>query len=528
MIGAGYVLVPVIGGFLAGACALLTVLWLAGRGTPHPAVAARDDPLGDPRTFTFRNGYLIEHSANVGFLLPDPIDRMTAWTDLQACLRHVSSEFCPALRTLADRGTAFRVDGPFGDDRLLVCGHRDGLNLHVTVSASDASQTAVRIDKGSLRALTAERDTLTRAAETSPALSWAIDSTGQVVWSNAAYRTLIERCVGSDAAQGWPLHRLFPDSDGARAGRSRRKCLATDGTEIWYDVTLSKPDADGVSHGHAIPLDAVIKAEESLRTFIRTLTKSFAALPTGLAIFDRDRRLVLFNPALMDMTGLDATWLSRHPRLVDVFGALRDRQKIPEPRDYKAWLGRIATAQPSVGGAPHVESWTLADGSSHRLTAQHQSDGATTLLLEDVSATLAVERRNRRDHAMLTQMLDMADAGVVAFDPAGNRTVANATAQALWFKGNAAIPLPTTLASCLTLWSSLSRPTSLWGEIRTLLQGPPEERTAWDQDLTLGDGTIVAVRILPQPEGGLALILRSDRDPVELAPLHDDRPALTA
>lgn len=527
MIGTGQVLVPLLGGFLAGACALLTVLWLVNRGEPHPVALARADPLGDPRTFVFRNGYLLDHSNNVGFLLPDPVDRMTAWADLQKCLRHISPDLGPALRDLAAQGTAFRVDGPFGEDRFVVCGHRDGEDLNVTVSASTTEQTAVRIDKGSLDALAAERDTLARATETSPALSWAIDATGHVVWSNAAYRTLIDRCAGPDAARGWPLRRLFPDSDAPLSGRTRRKCLTSDGTEVWYDVTLSPPDIDGLSHGHAISLDAVIRAEDSLRAFIQTLTKSFAALPTGLAIFDKTERLVLFNPALLDMTGLDGAWLLRHPRLTEVFEALRDRQKIPEPPEYEAWIGRLATKASDVA-LPHVENWTLADGTNHRLTAQIQSDGATTLLLEDVSASVLVEHRSRRDHAMLTQMLDMADAGVVAFDATGKRTVTNATAQALWFDGTSSIPLPTTLAGCLTLWTAKSRPTPLWGEIRTLVQGPFEERAAWDQDLVLADGTAVAARVMPQADGGLAVVLRSDRDPVGLAPIRFDRPALMA
>ena len=87
----------------------------------------------------------------------------------------------------------------------------------------------------------------------------------------------------------------------------------------------------------------MIRAEDTLRSFIQTLTKSFAVLPTGLAIFDREGQLALFNPALIDMTGLDAAFLSRRPRMTDFFDALRDLQKLPEPRDYKAWRDDLMT-----------------------------------------------------------------------------------------------------------------------------------------------------------------------------------------
>ena len=41
-----------------------------------------------------------------------------------------------------------------------------------------------------------------------------------------------------------------------------------------------------------------MQAETALRGFMQTLAKTFAHLPTGLAIFDQHRQLALFNPAL--------------------------------------------------------------------------------------------------------------------------------------------------------------------------------------------------------------------------------------
>lgn len=525
---AGLILIPIVGGAFAAATSLLLVLWLAGRMRGASLASITPDQLSDPRTFRFRNGYLVDHSDNVGFLLPDPVDRMTAWSDLARGLDDLLPGAKSAFRALGLDGTPFRLDGALGSDRIVALGRRDAGDLCLTVVASQAGQATVRIDADSLDAITSERDALIRADETSPALSWTLDAKRDIVWCNAAYRGLIERCMGPDAARGWPLRVLFPDGDGARVGRSRRKCIDDLGEEHWFDVTLTGPDANGHLQGHALSLDGVIKAETALRTFIQTLTKSFAVLPTGLAIFDRSGHLTLFNPALMDLTGLDGTLLSRRPHITDVFDQLRDSQKIPEPRDYKAWLQTLTDAPGDRAQPPHIETWTQPGRGSLRMTARPQDDGAITLLLEDVSVDISTERRARQNHDMFADVLGHVDTAVIAFDAKGQRTVATDLAQAMWFHDGQGIPLPKTLRSCLTLWASMTRPTPLWGEIRDLVQGPLDARASWDENLVLSDGTAMWIRVLPQPDGGLALALRSDRDIVPVAPVLADPPAMTA
>ncbi|MAJ04508.1 MAG: hypothetical protein CMH03_07285, partial [Marinovum sp.] len=47
-----------------------------------------------------------------------------------------------------------------------------------------------------------------------------------------------------------------------------------------------------------------------------TLGKTFAEMSVGLAVFDQNHRLVLFNPALIDLTLLGADFLSERPILI--------------------------------------------------------------------------------------------------------------------------------------------------------------------------------------------------------------------
>ena len=494
-------LIPALGGLLAGLTALLAVLWLAPRDRP---ATARSEPgiLSEPRSFRFRHGYLVEHSENVAFVLPSPVDHLRAWDSIVARLAPVNAGMAAAFAGLRDLGRPFKLSGPLGRDRIVVIGVRDGEDLRVTVTAAEEKQTSVRIDLPSLEAMENEIAMLARAGDTCPALGWAVDAEGRVVWSNAAYLDLVARCEGPDAARGWPLRTLFPIAGRQPAGRCRRQLRDRAGNELWFEITTSAAE-NGLRHVHALSLDAVIKAEDTLRTFIQTLTKSFAYLPTGLAIFDRTGQLALFNPALMDMTGLDGAWLSRKPRMGEFFAQLRDRRSLPEPAGYGAWRDGLSEIDREEGVGIHQETWTLPGGASHRLTARPQGDGAVTILLEDVTDAVAAAGRDGSDRDGIAALLDGMDEGIVLFGRGGERLMANATARAIWRDDGG--DLPATLDGCVAYWKALSRPSSIWGEVRDMLAAPRATRTGWTDTLVRADGDELRVVVTPMPGDRVAV-----------------------
>ena len=513
------ILIPVLGGLIAGIMALSAVLWLAPR--KREAWQGLDaDVLSEPRQFQFRHGYLVNHSGNVGFLLPFPIDHLKAWDSLIEALSDINETVPTAFDALRDTGLPFKLEGPFGRDRVVMIGLRDGEDLRITIATAEERQGSVRIDLSSLKAMESEISMLARVGDTSPTLSWAVNDARQVVWSNAAYLERVAQCAGPDAAQGWPLHVLFPEPDDSGPGKTRRKYRDRAGIEHWFEVTTSAPDTDGLRHGHAIPLDTVIKAEDSRRTFIQTLTKSFAFLPSGLAIFDRNGQLTLFNPALMDMTGLDGAWLSRRPLLADFFDALRDRQKLPEPRDYKTWRDSLSDIERTAGRGIYIETWTLPSGATFRVTGRPQGDGAVTLMLEDISADVIADRTHRADQDMMMAVLEDLDDGIAIFEADGTRILANAAATALWGDGSAG--LPATLDGCITYWKTLSHPHSIWGELRDLIRSPDADWADWDDTIGQTKGPALRLRVSARPGGRIALTFRPD---VAVTPAQSEVPA---
>ncbi|GIT92553.1 diguanylate cyclase [Jannaschia pagri] len=518
-------ILALLGGSIAGVLSLTLVLWLAPRAR-HDLRAAAHETLAEPRHFTFRDGYLIENSENVGFLLSTPIDHLKAWSELIDVLGDIADGVEQAFRDLRDAGRSFRLDGVLGRDRISIMGVRQDEDIRITVSASETAQTTLRVDLASLEALQADTDLLTRSSDTTPTLSWVVDGTGRVIWANAAYCTLAERCAGPDALRGWPMVSLFPEQAGAPAGVTRRQVIDSKGETSWYEITSQPADPSGMRHVHAISLDAVIAAEDNLRTFIQTLTKTFAYLPTGLAIFDREKSLAMFNPALMDMTGLDASWLSRRPKLTDFFDALRDHRKLPEPRDYKAWRDGLSDLSRVDAGGTYRETWTLPTGQTYCVTGRPQADGAVALMLEDISADVHASRAHRDERDALRAALSAADEAIIVFSASGTCVGVNDQARDLLKLSQDGIP--DTLDACLVAWRDLFRPSPAWGDLRGVVAGDLQDGDLvdWTETLVDHDGRTITLRVIPGKTGGLTLCFRpTDLPNQDTAPT--DRPATT-
>ncbi|MEZ5684429.1 MAG: hypothetical protein R3D78_00325 [Paracoccaceae bacterium] len=150
---------------------------------------------------------------------------------------------------------------------------------------------------------------------------------------------------------------------------------AGDEGAVWFDC-YSYPWENGSMH-FALPADSTVRAERALRDFVQTLTKTFADLPIGLAIFDQQRQLQMFNPALLDLTQLGPDFLSARPTLYAFLDRLREARMMPEPKDYRSWRLQMTELEKASAAGFHVETRSLPGGrpSRHRAPASERGRG---------------------------------------------------------------------------------------------------------------------------------------------------------
>ncbi len=318
--------------------------------------------------------------------------------------------------------------------------------MRLTLADPGAENAGITVDLQSLTQMELELAVLRHSIDNAPVLIWHEDRAGDVTWANAAYLHEVEAQSPDDTL--WPMPRLIdvPTAD-CDPTTPRRAQMQWAEIVHWYDCHV-RPDGDGRMI-FAVPADAAVRAERSLREFVQTLTKTFADLPIGLAIFDRQRHLQLFNPALIDLTSLEAGFLTARPTLYAFLDRLREARMVPEPKDYRSWRNKMATLEAAAASGHHVETWSLPGGQTYRVTGRPHPDGAVAFLLEDITSEMSLTRRFRAELSLGYEVLDMLDDALAVFDASGRIITSNARYAQQWGQNP-----PQTLAEHFTLWGA--------------------------------------------------------------------------
>jgi PAS domain-containing protein len=237
-----------------------------------------------------------------------------------------------------------------------------------------------------------------------------------------------------------------------------------------------------------------VQAEASLRSFTQTLTRTFAHLPIGLAVFDGARQLALFNPALTDLTGLAPDFLSARPTLTGFLDALRERAMLPEPKDYVAWRRTFADLEQAAAGGLFEETWSLPGGQTYRVTGRPHPNGGLALLIEDISTEMTRTRRYRADLELGQAVIDAMEEAVAVFSAAGQLVMSNAAYADLWGHDPAStLGGDTGIAAIGEHWRSRSAPTTLWDRAEDYVAAAHDEE-AWTDSTRLADGRALHCR----------------------------------
>lgn len=421
--------------FVVVTLALVFALYWTRRDRGHRAVPTDADAATNhvgPTVFLFQGGRLRDATTPARMLLS-----RLAGRDLTALLIWLEQRLPGAsdtLRIAREEGQAEIAGGiGHGSARLRLIAEALGDDtLRLTLIDPEAEGAGILVDTLSQRALEDEAALLRNAMDGAPILVWRQNDAGNITWANQAYIAAAEARSEAEGRSLWPLPQILdiPSLPDGAAPEVERRELASDGEASWFDCHRRRVGAETISF--ALPADAAVRAERSLREFVQTLTKTFADLPIGLAIFDRDRNLQLFNPALIDLTSLSAGVLIGRPSLYAFLDQLRENRVIPEPRNYRSWRRQIATLEAAAAEGHHVETWSLPSGQTYRVTGRPHPDGAIALLFEDITAEMTLSRRFRADIALGLNALDALGDAVAIFGGDGKLVLSNALWRHVW------------------------------------------------------------------------------------------------
>lgn len=332
---------------------------------------------------------------------------------------------------------------------------------------------------------------------------WQSDASGNVTWANPAYTKLAESL--RLAPNGSEIPEVFERAPGPGEAKPTRSAVSntSENQSYWFDISTT--ERHGLRTHYAADANAIVNAEIAQRNFVQTLTKTFAQLSIGLAIFDRNRQLALFNPALIDLTSLPADFLSSRPNLQTFFDRMRENRMMPEPRNYASWREHLAEVVVAASDDRYTETWTLPSGVTYRVVGRPHPDGAIAFLFEDISAEVSLTQRFRADLELGLSALDAVSEGVAVFSSSGKLGFCNSAYKDLWEVEPELSVTEYTLRDALQHWRVGSQKSDVWERLRHhVLDLNPRE--SWQDDVILVSGKKIKLRVVSL-NGGYTSIL---------------------
>jgi len=330
-----------------------------------------------------------------------------------------------------------------------------------------------------------ELEMVQNVVENTPFPVWQIAESGNVMMSNAAFREL-----GSDLGKQL-IH--FATSNNIHVERVKFE-VEKNKPPHWFDINKFSLPKSSVQY--ALDVTEIVRAQQAQKNFVQTLTKTFATLSIGLAIFDRNRQLMLFNPALIDLTTLPADFLSARPNLLTVFDKLRDNQIMPEPKNYATWREKLAILVAAATEGTYTEIWNLPNGATFRISGRPHPDGALAFLFEDITAEVSMSRRFTAELELHRELLNNLDGAIAIFSISGELYHQNQAHAHLWGGLSTDPETRSTIQDASKLWQSRSKPTGLWGEIRDFVN-QIDEREGWREDIIYENEQRIGIQIVP-------------------------------
>ena len=527
----GLLIVLIVLGSSIGA-ALLAVAYLQWATTRSQRFASASQgwvETAAPSVYEFREGYLVSDCEDRDVFLADPKDRSGAWSALSDVLARVNPQVRSGMEELQRVGRSFALTGQVGQDGLAITGSVDGDLVRISVTRSDGEAGALVLDADTHRRQRAAAEELRKVTDIMPMVAWLEGPDGQIVWANAGYFELLEQLQVEADVPKWPPRQLFGEDlrPLPEPGQTRRCGLsvAERSEPLWFEIRAEALGSKTLLT--AAPADRLVAAEDALREFVQTLSKTFADLPIGLAIFDRRRELVLFNPALVSLSTLDAQFLSGRPTLFTFLDQLREKRQMPEPKNYKAWRESIAKLEADAEEGTYHDLWTLPMGQTYRVIGRPHPGGAIAFMFEDISSEVSLTRQFRADLDLYQAAIDQNAAAIAVFSASGQLVMSNTAYAELWGHDPRELLGVLSLTEATQRWQSATVPAPLWGEIREFA-GQRQDRVIWTDTLTTRDQRDLFVQVSPLKGGATMLSFEMLAERAGVAAHGDDAAATSA
>jgi signal transduction histidine kinase len=425
------------------------------------------------------------------------------------CARRLSA-FVGALR---EKGTAFADTATLADGTAYAVTGRCADGGDCVLWASDISRTRA-IEAAHALSLTSA-SAVRAMFEAVPMPVWRRDRSLALVDCNAAYAAALDTTRQAALSEG---RELSPESSrgkalelarAAAAGQTRTEAhhVVIGGSRRLIEITET-PDREGGTIGFAIDRTDREMAEAELQRHMNAHGQVLENIHAAVAIYGPDKRLRFCNAAFANLWGIETDWLVSGPSLDELLERLRERRRIPEFADFRAFKRQQLAMFTSLID-PQQELLHLPDDRTLSLTVSPHPLGGLVFVYEDVTDRLALERSYNTLIEVQRESLDNLFESIAVIGSDGRLKLHNPAYRKIWGLSEADLEGEPHIGEIIEKTRGFYDANGVgggnWPALKARIIARISGGAMTGDLLDRADGTVLEVATVPLPDGNVLL-----------------------
>lgn len=464
------------------------------------------------------------HSSGLPILLGLHPTAAVSWEMLRDRLRESDGVMLEdAVAALLQSGQSFStvVRTSDGQRALAVSGSRvDAARRMDVLWLADATIAGAPIAQlqADAAALRAERDRFLALLDALPMPIWQRARDLSLAFCNRAYATAVDAPApaaalidGREIAVGLvdPSGRALAER-AVRTGTAQAEShhLVIAGSRRFVEFCEFPLGGGGFVGGFAQDFTALETVQADLNLHIEAHAEVLEQLHSGIAMFGQDGHLKFFNRGYAALWRLDTEWLASGPPLGEILEALRERRRLPEVVDFRAYKQtRLAMFQEVI--EPREEYLYLPDDTTVREIAAPHPLGGLMFLYEDVTDRLALETSYNTLTAVQRETLNELREGIAVYGTDGRIKLCNPAYLRHWNLPESFVGSEPHIADVVERNRTLLHHEGAWTTFKQSMVDRVMQRVTGAGRLPLTDGRVIDFNTVPLPDGS---VLYSETD----------------
>jgi len=419
--------------------------------------------------------------------------------------------FETALARLRAEGTAFQSSLRFCDGRTLLdaFGRRVG-GTDFVAFLDGSSRIAAAAERAALQQ---QRDQLRAVLDALPLPVWRRDAELKIVDCNRAYAGALDAPASKVLAESREIAAgVVADNGRALASRACSSAVAqseshhivVSGSRRLMEFTEAPLDGAGDLVGFAQDYTNLENIQAELARHIAAHADVLENVAVAIAIYGPDTRLTFFNTSFANLWRLEEEWLATEPSLDEVLERLRERRRIPEHADFRAFKRQQLAMFTSLI-EPQEELLHLPDERTLRLVVSPHPFGGLTFVYEEVTDKLALERSYNTMIEVQRETLDNLYEAVAVFGSDGRLKLSNPAYAQMWQLAPADLQGEPHVSEIIEKQRTFYDDGGDWPAMKRRIISRLTAHTAESTRLARRDGSMLQAVTVPLPDGNILL-----------------------